>query len=181
MDQTWLRIYRYLVFNEKLVNWQRCICWTLKQWKLSFQSNKNFQTIHLLDSISRNINHTSVYTSTICSQLHGRYTQRRRQYVTPILRPQKFGKGKPLPHRWLGISTSLPSHGYGVTSLYLYCNNEAIHRCTYNVCAHKRNTKRCAQHILLDPSYLHIVFSPLETSWSGCSSSWGRQNEGWSG
>ena len=79
-----------------------------------------------------------------CSQLHGRYTQRRRQYVTPILRPQKFGKSKPLPHRWLSISVTLPSHGYGSTGIYLHSNNEAIHRSTYYVRTYKRNTKRCA-------------------------------------
>ena len=139
----------------------------IARWQLSSFSSH-------LDNISRDIFYTSVFIPTICSQLHGRYTQRRRQYVTPILRPQKFGKGKPLPHRWLGISTSLPSHGNGTTSLYLYRNNEAIHWCTYNVCSHQRNTQRCAQHVLLDPSYLHIVFSTLETSWSRCTSSGGR-------
>ena len=148
-------------------------------WKWTFSDNTEPSKKHL---IPERLEYFKACVATEpCSQLHGRYTQRRRQYVTPILRPQKFGKGKPLPHRWLGISTSLPGHGYVLTSLYLHRNNEAIHWCTYNVCAHERNTKRCAQHILLDPSYLHIGFSPLEKSWSGCPSSWGRQNEGWSG
>ena len=129
---------------------------------------------------ARNFAHLYTVDTEPCSQLHGRYTQRRPQYVTPILRPQKFGKGKPLPHRWLGISITLPSHGYGFTSIYLHSNNEAIHWFTYYVCTYERNTKRCAKHILLDPSNLHTLLSALETGRCGCSPSGCWQNTRWS-
>ena len=130
--------------------------------------------------ILETLKHLYIVDTEPCSQLHGRYTQRRRQYVTPILRPQKSSKSKPVPHRWLGIPVALPGHGYGFTSLYIHSDNEAIYWCTYYVCTYKRNTKRCSQHILLDPSNLHIVISALETCWSGCSPSGSGQNARWS-
>ncbi len=100
------------------------------------------------------------------------------QNAPPLSRAEKPGQSQPVSHRRLCVQATLPGDSDGLVGLYLHRHHETIHRLTHHVRSYQGDPKGCPQHILLDPSHLHIVLSSLEAGWHWRPASGSWQNPG---